>query len=165
MDPMQQLQQKIIPMNAIGTLTRKWKQEEENIVFTNGCFDLIHRGHVDYLARAAGMGTKLIIGLNTDASVSRIKGSGRPFQDEISRAMVLASLFFTDAVVLFGEDTPYKLIREIIPDILVKGADYHAEDIVGYDLVTTAGGLVKTLDYLPGYSTTAIMNRIKQAQG
>lgn len=162
MNPWQQLQNKIIPFAGIGTLARKWREEEENIVFTNGCFDLIHRGHIDYLAKAAGLGTKLIIGLNTDASVQRIKGAARPFQDEMSRAMVLASFFFTDAVVLFDEDTPYNLIREITPDILVKGADYNPEDIVGYDLVTSAGGLVKTLEYLPGYSTTAIMNRIRE---
>ncbi len=161
MNPWQQLHRKIIPIGEIASLARKWREEEENIVFTNGCFDLIHRGHIDYLAKAAGMGTKLIIGLNTDASVQRIKGESRPFQDEMSRAMVLASFFFTDAIVLFDEDTPYELIREIIPDILVKGADYREEDIVGYDIVTQAGGMVKTLEFLAGYSTTSIVNRIK----
>jgi D-glycero-beta-D-manno-heptose 1-phosphate adenylyltransferase len=161
MHPIKFIEQKIIAPGAIAALAHQWRAEEENIVFTNGCFDLIHRGHIDYLAKAAGLGTKLVIGLNSDDSVRRLKGSPRPYQDEISRGMILAALFFTDAVVLFGEDTPYNLIREVMPDILVKGSDYVAEEIVGYDIVTGHGGKVMTLDYLPGYSTTSIVERIQ----
>jgi D-glycero-beta-D-manno-heptose 1-phosphate adenylyltransferase len=153
--------QKIISISDIAILAQQWRAEEENIVFTNGCFDLIHRGHIDYLAKAASLGTKLVIGLNTDSSVRRLKGSPRPYQDEISRAMILGSFFFTDAVVLFDEETPYNLIREVMPDILVKGSDYVAEEIVGYDIVIGHGGKVMTLDYLPGYSTTSIVERIQ----
>lgn len=161
MNPLLTLQKKIIPTAAIGPLTRTWRAEEENIVFTNGCFDLIHRGHVDYLARAAAMGTKLVIGLNTDASVRRLKGASRPYQDEVTRSMILASMFFVDAIVLFDADTPYELISEVMPDILVKGSDYRAEDIVGYDIVTGHGGTVMTLDYLSGHSSTLLAEKIK----
>lgn len=135
--------------------------QNKRIVFTNGCFDLIHQGHVDYLAKAADLGDVLIIGLNTDDSVQRIKGKSRPIQDEYTRALILASFSFTDAVVYFNEDTPYDLIKTIKPDVLVKGSDYKAEDIVGYDIVKAKGGEIITLDYLPGYSTTALINKIK----
>ena len=132
----------------------------KKIVFTNGCFDLLHLGHIDYLSKAADLGDVLIIGLNSDLSVSRIKGNTRPLQDERSRAMVLASLGFVDVVVLFGDDTPYELIKATQPDILVKGADYKPEDIVGYDIVKNKGGEIITIDFLEGYSTTAIENKI-----
>ncbi len=132
----------------------------KKIVFTNGCFDLLHLGHIDYLSKAADLGNMLIIGLNSDLSVSRIKGNTRPLQDERSRAMVLASLGFVDVVVLFGEDTPYELIKATQPNILVKGADYKPEDIVGYDIVKNKGGEIITIEFLEGYSTTAIENKI-----
>ncbi|MEI8046454.1 MAG: D-glycero-beta-D-manno-heptose 1-phosphate adenylyltransferase [Bacteroidota bacterium] len=132
----------------------------KKIVFTNGCFDLLHLGHIDYLSKAADFGDMLIVGLNSDLSVSRIKGNTRPLQDERSRAMVLASLGFVDVVVLFGDDTPYELIKATQPDILVKGADYKPEDIVGYDIVKNKGGEIITIDFLEGYSTTAIENKI-----
>jgi rfaE bifunctional protein nucleotidyltransferase chain/domain len=115
---------------------------------------------VDYLAKAAGCGDVLVIGLNTDDSVHRLKGGNRPLQDETSRAMLLAALGFVDAVVYFGEDTPYELIKVTQPDVLVKGADYQPEEIVGYDIVTAKGGQVITLEYLPGYSTSAIERKI-----
>ena len=137
-----------------------WKFQGKKIVFTNGCFDILHLGHIDYLAAASELGDLLIIGLNTDLSVSKIKGKNRPIQDEISRAFVLASLGFVDAVIFFGEDTPYNLIKTIQPDILVKGADYKPEDIVGYDIVKNKGGEIVTIEYLQGYSTTAIENKI-----
>jgi len=155
------LQQKCIPGHLIAGTISAWKSEGEVIVFTNGCFDLIHRGHIDYLSKARALGSRLVIGLNSDASVRRIKGSGRPLQDETSRALILAAMFFVDAVVFFDEDTPYALIKTVQPDVLVKGSDYLAEEIVGYDIVTASGGRVETLDYLEGYSTTAIEQRIR----
>lgn len=137
-----------------------WQFQGKKIVFTNGCFDILHLGHIDYLSKAADMGDLLIIGLNTDKSVSKIKGNSRPIQDEISRAMVLASLGFVDVVVFFGEDTPYNLIKITQPDILVKGADYKSEDIVGYDIVKNKGGEIVTIEFLEGYSTSAIEKKI-----
>jgi rfaE bifunctional protein nucleotidyltransferase chain/domain len=139
-----------------------WKFQGKKIVFTNGCFDILHLGHIYYLSKAKDLGDLLIIGLNTDESVHRIKGGNRPIQDEISRAMVLASLGFVDFVVFFGEDTPYNLIKITQPDILVKGADYKPEDIVGYDIVKNKGGEIVTIEYLPGYSTTGIEAKIKE---
>ena len=129
------------------------------VVFTNGCFDILHRGHVEYLSKAADMGDVLVVGLNTDASVKRLKGEGRPVNDEQARALVLASLSFVDAVVFFDEDTPYELIKAVHPDVLVKGADYEPEEIVGYDIVTSYGGKVKTVPLVEGYSTTFILTR------
>lgn len=133
----------------------------KKIVFTNGCFDIIHQGHVDYLAKAADLGDILIIGLNTDESVQRIKGKTRPIQDEYSRALILASFTFVDAVVYFKEDSPYELINTVQPDALVKGSDYKAEEIVGYDIVKAKGGKIITIDYLPGFSTSAIIDKIR----
>ena len=136
-----------------------WRFKTYKIVFTNGCFDIIHRGHIEYLAQARNKGDILIVGLNTDASVSRLKGAGRPINPQEARAMVLASLFFVDAVVLFDEDTPYELIKAIQPDVLVKGADYKSEDIVGYDIVTAKGGTVETVELVEGFSTIKIVER------
>lgn len=137
-----------------------WKFHGKKIVFTNGCFDILHLGHIDYLSKARDLGDILVIGLNTDLSVKKIKGSTRPIQDEISRSMVLAALGFVDAVVFFGEETPYNLIKATQPDILVKGADYKPEDIVGYDIVKNKGGKIVTIEFLEGYSTTAIEKKI-----
>jgi D-glycero-beta-D-manno-heptose 1-phosphate adenylyltransferase len=142
-----------------------WQFQGKKIVFTNGCFDILHLGHIDYLSKAADLGDLLIIGLNTDLSVGRIKGNSRPLQDEISRAMVLASLGFVDVVVFFGEDTPYNLIKTTQPDILVKGADYKPEDIVGYDVVKNKGDEIVTIEFLEGYSTTVIENKILGKKG
>lgn len=150
--------QTILPLISI------WNQEHKKIVFTNGCYDLIHRGHVDYLAKARDMGDKLIVALNTDKSVSDIKGPNRPLQDEQSRLQIMASFQFVDAVLLFDEPTPYNVIQLIQPDILVKGADYIPENIVGYDIVMAKGGEVKTIEFLPGYSTSLIEQKIKSQQ-
>lgn len=139
-----------------------WRFKDLRIVFTNGCFDILHLGHIDYLAKAAELGQVLVVGLNTDESVRRLKGGNRPIQDETSRAMLLASLRFVDAVVFFGEDTPYELISLVKPDVLVKGADYKPEEIVGYDVVKDNDGKVVTLEYLEGYSTSAIEARIRK---
>lgn len=152
---------KICDENSLQKLLNQWRNEGLKIVFTNGCFDLIHKGHVDYLAKARDFGDKLIVALNTDRSVSEIKGNNRPLQDEQSRLRIMASFQFTDAVILFDEPTPYEIIQLIQPDVLVKGADYQVADIVGYDIVTAKGGLVKTLEFLPGYSTSMIEQKIK----
>jgi rfaE bifunctional protein nucleotidyltransferase chain/domain len=151
--------------DSTTTLLQKisqWKNEGKKIVFTNGVFDLIHRGHVDYLAKAQNLGDVLVMGVNTDASVSKLKGPHRPIQDEYSRLLILASFEFVDAVILFGEQTPYDLIKLVQPNILVKGSDYQAENIVGYDIVTGNGGTVQTIDFIPGFSTSLIEQRIKQ---
>ena len=144
------------------SIVEGWKSDGDKVVFTNGCFDLIHLGHIDYLEKARQLGQKLVVGLNTDSSVSRIKGQGRPVTDENNRARVLAALSFIDLVVLFDEDTPYELIRELTPDILVKGNDYLAENIVGSDIVIENGGEVKTIELVKGYSTTSIINKIRE---
>ncbi len=154
------IENKILSDKNLEKRIEDWRSRKLKIVFTNGCFDLLHLGHVDYLAKAADAGDRLIIGVNTDTSVHRLKGKNRPLQDESSRLHILASLQMVDAVILFDEDTPYNLISRVQPDILVKGADYKVEDIVGYDIVTKRGGKVMTLEYLAGYSTTAIEQRI-----
>ena len=138
-----------------------WRFKDQKIVFTNGCFDLIHLGHIDYLAKAADLGNRLIVGLNTDASTSNLKGPSRPITDQQSRSAILAALFFVDAVIFFDEATPLKLIQSIKPDVLVKGADYTVDQIVGADVVLAKGGEVKTIELLPGYSTTSIESKIK----
>lgn len=138
----------------------QWRFKSEKIVFTNGCFDILHRGHVEYLTKAAALGSKLVIGLNTDASVKRLKGESRPINDQEARAIILSSLIFTDRIIFFEEDTPLELIRYIQPDILVKGSDYKPEDIVGYDIVKAKGGEVITIDLTEGFSTTTILERV-----
>jgi rfaE bifunctional protein nucleotidyltransferase chain/domain len=130
-------------------------------VFTNGCFDIMHLGHVEYLSKSSDLGQILIVGLNSDASVSRLKGEGRPICDVRSRATVLASLSFVSAVVIFEEDTPLELIKFIRPDVLVKGKDYSVETIVGADVVLANGGRVETIELVEGYSTSLIENKIK----
>ncbi len=138
-----------------------WRFANKKIVFTNGCFDILHKGHVEYLAKAADLGHLLVVGLNSDASVKRLKGEGRPVNNEEARATLLAALSFVDAIVFFEDDTPYELIKHIQPDILVKGADYKVEDVVGYDIVTDKGGEVITIDLTQGYSTTGIISKMK----
>ena len=138
-----------------------WRFKEDKIVFTNGCFDILHKGHIEYLAKAANLGDVLIVGLNSDESVRRLKGEDRPVLDEESRAMALASIGFVDNVVIFDEDTPYELIKKIQPDVLVKGADYNEDDIVGADIVKAKGGEIKTIEFVDGYSTSKIIDKIK----
>ena len=130
------------------------------MVFTNGCFDILHPGHIDYLSKAADYGDCLVIGLNTDASVQKLKGENRPITDENSRAIVLAAIGFVDAIIKFDEETPYELIKQLQPDILVKGSDYSVEEIVGHDIVLAKGGKVIPVDLLQGYSTSAIEKKI-----
>ncbi|MBJ6117561.1 D-glycero-beta-D-manno-heptose 1-phosphate adenylyltransferase [Pontibacter sp. BT310] len=152
---------KIFTLPALLEQLQLWRSQGQKIVFTNGCFDLLHLGHVDYLEKARQLGDKLVLGLNTDRSISSIKGPNRPLQDEMSRARVMASLLFVDAVVLFDSDTPLELIKTVQPDILVKGDDYSIEQIVGHDVVQQAGGVVKTVPLVTGYSTTSIVKKIK----
>lgn len=166
---MHHIEYKIQDLGSIDEQCAEWKEKGVKTVFTNGVFDLLHRGHIDYLSKAADMGDKLIIGLNSDESVRKLgKGPARPLKDEYSRALILASLFFVDAVVIFNESTPGKLIKVIAPDVLVKGGDYDADVenphnkgyIVGSDYVTKHGGRVQVIPFLPGYSTTAIEKKI-----
>ena len=131
------------------------------IVFTNGCFDILHKGHADYLAQAKGLGDVLIVGLNADSSVKNLKGEGRPINNEDARAFLLASLHVVDAVMLFPEQTPIELITLVQPDVLVKGSDYKPEEIVGYDVVMKKGGTVAAIDFVPGYSTTGIIKKLQ----
>ena len=151
-------QSKIFDHTLLSQRVAMWKFQNRKIVFTNGCFDILHRGHIEYLSKARDLGDVLIIGLNTDSSVKRIKGGNRPVQDETSRAMILASLRFVEAVVLFDEDTPHNLISFVKPDVLVKGGDYTEETIVGADIVRASGGEVVTVPLTEGYSTTQILN-------
>lgn len=152
---------KITTLPQLQDSIATWKAEGKKVVFTNGVFDLLHLGHVTYLAKAADLGDKLIIGLNTDASVKRLKGESRPINDQSNRAALLASLFFVDAVVLFEDDTPRDLIAQLLPDVLVKGADYTVDQIAGAKEVLANGGEVKTITLVDGYSSTSIINRIK----
>lgn len=163
MSHLQTIEKKVMDAVSLSEQIRKWRDQGCKIVFTNGCFDILHLGHVDYLARAADHGDKMIIGLNSDHSVSRIKGPTRPINDERSRAMVLAALGCVSAITVFDEPTPYELISLVQPDVLIKGADYKPEEIVGYDIVTSRGGSVKTIPFVNGYSTTAIEQRIRGA--
>lgn len=160
MTQLEYLQNKILDAKTLESRLALWQFQNKKIVFTNGCFDIVHRGHIEYLAKAADLGDVLVIGLNTDASVSRIKGPQRPVVDQQSRALLLAALHFTTAIVYFDEPTPYELIKKVQPDILVKGKDYKAEDVVGYDIVTAQGGKVETIELVEGYSTSAIIKKL-----
>lgn len=158
------IEEKIFSLSQREALQKKlnyWRFSDQKVVFTNGCFDILHPGHIDYLSKAADLGQKLIVGLNTDASVARLKGPARPINNQQVRAIMLASLFFIDAVVLFDEDTPYELIKMVQPDFLVKGSDYKPEDIVGFDVVQKKNGQVVTIDFLEGYSTTGLISKLK----
>lgn len=159
MKQIEQIQNKIVSREQLVECLKS--RGDQRVVFTNGCFDLVHRGHVDYLSRARDLGDLLILGLNSDSSVRRLKGPSRPIVDEKSRALLLAAFQFIDYVVLFEEDTPYELIKAAQPDILVKGGDYKPEEIVGYDIVKQRGGQVVTIDFVPGFSTTNIVEKLQ----
>ena len=163
MKHLEKIYDKILNRESLEEKLNLWRKEGKTIVFSNGCFDILHRGHVEYLSKAADLGDVLIIGLNTDASVKRIKGPSRPVNDEKARAVVLAALEFVDAIMFFDEDTPYNLIKNVQPDVLVKGKDYKAEDIVGYDIVTNKGGKVETIELVEGFSTTNILKHFNQS--
>lgn len=161
---------KIVDPEKAENLLKEWRKNGEKVVFTNGCFDILHRGHVVYLAKSADLGQRLIIGLNSDASVrAQQKGPERPINDEQSRALLLAALDFTDVIIVYDDATPLHLIKTLLPDILVKGADYDENEtdstkktyIVGSDIVRNNGGQVKTIALEQGFSTTSIVNKIK----
>jgi rfaE bifunctional protein nucleotidyltransferase chain/domain len=153
---------KICDLPSLKASIDQWQSEGKKVVFTNGVFDLLHIGHITYMAKAAELGDKLVIGLNSDSSVKRIKGEDRPVNDQNSRAALLAALFFVDAIVVFEEDTPINVIITLMPDILVKGADYSIENIVGAREVMANGGEVKTIDFVEGYSSTSIIKKIRE---
>ena len=156
----QKIQQKIHSIESLLSVLEEWRWEGQRIVFTNGCFDLLHYGHLHYLAQAADLGERLVIGMNSGASVSRLKGPHRPINDELTRIHLLASIEVVDALIVFEEDTPLELIRRVQPDILVKGGDWKPEQIVGSDLVLARGGQVSSLPFVEGYSTTNIEQKI-----
>ena len=142
---------------------QEWKKQGKKIVFTNGCFDLIHIGHVLYLEEAKNLGDILVVAANSDASVSKLKGPHRPIKDQYNRTHILAALQSVDMVLIFEEDTPYEMIAAILPDILVKGGDWSVDQIVGSDTVLSHGGMVKSLKFLEGYPTTALEKKIKES--
>lgn len=153
---------KIVSLPEAVEQITKWKKHGKKVVFSNGCFDILHAGHVDYLEKSRHKGDCLIIGLNTDQSVSRLKGPSRPIVDEISRARVLSALEFVDLVVFFDEETPLKLIEAINPNILVKGKDYDIGNIVGADFVLQHGGKVETIELTSGFSSSNVIDKIKK---
>ena len=152
---------KILNREQAKNQVKQWQSEGKKIVFTNGCFDIVHLGHIDYLEKAQHLGDKLVLGLNTDASVRRLKGESRPIVNEYARARMMSAMSFIDAVILFDEETPKELIETLCPNILVKGDDYSIENIVGADFVIAQGGEVKTVSLVNGYSTSSIIKKIK----
>ncbi len=161
MSALANIQAKIFSEEQLLKKIALWRFKDQKIVFTNGCFDLLHPGHIKVLSEAADFGDKLIVGLNADSSVKKLKGNHRPIMRENDRAILLAALQVVDAVILFSEETPKNLIELITPDVLVKGGDYAIENIVGADWVLQHGGTVKTIDLAEGYSTTGIEGKIK----
>ncbi len=154
MEKLKIVKSKIFTWDELQRRLAIWKFQEKKIVFTNGCFDILHLGHIELLGKARELGDILIVGMNSDESVHRIKGPHRPVNSHHARAFALAALVFVDAVVMFEEDTPYELIRFIQPDVLVKGKDYEGKEIVGSDVVKAGGGEVVTIELTKGYSTT-----------
>ena len=155
------LNSKILDKERLLVKLTDWKEENKKIVFTNGCFDLIHLGHIEVIARSADLGDILIIGVNTDNSIKRLKGKNRPIVEEISRAKQLAALEFVDAVVFFDQDTPIDLIKVINPNVITKGGDYNTDQVIGNDVVTQNDGEVVIIPLTQGYSTTSILEKIK----
>ncbi len=160
MDFNSMIHNKIINRSSIESYITDQKKSNKKIVFTNGCFDVIHFGHVDYLSKARNLGDFLVIGLNSDASVKRLKGDSRPINEEHARAFVLAAMEFVDAVVVFEEDTPKNIIEDIIPDVLVKGGDYDIKNIVGADFVLANGGSVERIKFVDGFSSSKIIKKL-----
>jgi D-beta-D-heptose 7-phosphate kinase/D-beta-D-heptose 1-phosphate adenosyltransferase len=152
---------RVVGLRTLVGIRRNAARRGKKVVFTNGTFDILHRGHAEYLAQARACGDVLMVGLNTDASIRRIKGKGRPVNRQEDRAVVLASLAAVDYVCLFSEDTPLRMIRALHPDVLVKGADWKEEEIVGADIVLAAGGRVRRIRLTPGRSTTSLIQRIR----
>ena len=145
---------------AIKAIAERLKSQDKRIVFTNGCFDILHAGHVEYLSKAKEMGDVLIIGLNSDGSVKRLKGEARPINREKDRARVLSALAFVDYVIIFNEDTPELLVRKLKPDIMVKGGDWKGRQVAGADFVRSCGGRLALVPFVKGYSTTSLVKKI-----
>jgi rfaE bifunctional protein nucleotidyltransferase chain/domain len=162
MQRLEWIQNKVTSRDALYKHCNSWRTFGKKIVFTNGCFDILHRGHLDYLARAADFGNILIVGVNSDASVKKLKGEGRPVTNQEDRIFQLASLLCVDTVCLFEEDTPEELIKIVKPDVLVKGGDYTIDTIVGADYVIENGGRVEIIPFVAGYSTTGLIANIKE---
>jgi len=163
MSHLNKINSKIFSLDDLKNQVNAWKQAGEEVVFTNGCFDIIHRGHIEVLVRTADLGSKFIIGLNSDSSIQKLKGEDRPIIDEQARSILLAALSFVDAVVLFSEETPINLISTLIPDVLAKGGDYEIETIVGHEIVQQNGGKVKLVPFVDGFSSTTIIEKIKNS--
>jgi len=163
MSHLKSINTKILPLKSLKNQVTNWKKTGKKVVFTNGCFDLIHRGHIEVLAQTADLGDKLIIGLNSDVSIKKLKGEGRPIIDENSRAILLASLSFVDAIVLFSEETPLNLISNLNPDILAKGGDYKINTIVGHEFIRKNGGEVILVPFVEGFSSSSIVDKIKNS--
>ena len=159
----EKIQSKIQDWETIQQTVSEWKSTGQKIVFTNGCFDIVHYGHIFYLSEARGLGDKLVVGVNSDTSVKKLKGEHRPINDEMTRLHLLAALECIDAVVVFEDDTPLELIEIVIPDILVKGGDWQPDQIIGSKIVLDKGGKVKSLAFVDGYSTTAIEEKIRKS--
>ena len=160
-EALKKINNKIFDLQNLMKKIEKWRSENKKVVFTNGCFDLIHLGHIEILARSADYGDKLIIGVNSDLSIKKLKGENRPIIEESSRIRQLSALEFVDAVVLFDEETPIKLIETIKPDVITKGGDYTAKNVVGNEVVSQKSGEVVIIPLTQGYSTTSILNKIK----
>jgi len=156
------IQSKILTLPQLKVKVDAWKSAGEKVVFTNGVFDLIHVGHITYMVDAASLGTKLIIGLNSDSSVKRLKGPERPINNQDSRALLLATMLFIDAIVIFEEDTPLNVIGTLLPDVLAKGGDYTVDTIVGAKEVMANGGEVEVISFVDGFSSTAIIKKIRE---
>jgi len=163
MSHLNKLNTKIYSLEELENQVNAWKQAGEEVVFTNGCFDIIHRGHIEVLAQTADLGNRLIVGLNSDSSIQKLKGKNRPIIDEQSRAILLASFSFVDAVVLFSEKTPLNLISTLKPDVLAKGGDYEISTIVGHKVVQENGGQVILVPFVDGFSSTTIIDKIKKS--
>jgi rfaE bifunctional protein nucleotidyltransferase chain/domain len=161
MDNLTRLRQKICTLEELLRHAQTWRAAGERIVFTNGCFDLLHYGHICYLAQARDLGERLVVGLNSSDSVRRLKGPRRPINDETTRAHALAAMQMVDAVVIFDDDTPVRLIEALVPNVLVKGGDWKPEQIVGAPIVLARGGRVLSLPFVEGYSTTLIEQKIR----
>ena len=155
------LQSKIYTLDQLIDKVSNWKDQNKKIVFTNGCFDLIHLGHVEVLARSSDLGDRLIVAINSDESIIKIKGTNRPIIEEESRVKQIAALDFVDAVILFNQDTPINIISSITPNVITKGGDYKISDVVGYEIVQENNGEVVIIPLTQGYSTTSILDKIK----
>lgn len=158
------IKSKIVSATRLQRLVAGWKVKSYTIVFTNGVFDLIHQGHIASIALAAQEGNKLVVGINSDASVKRLKGDSRPVNDAMSRALVLASMQYVDAVCIFDEDTPQELIRAVKPDVIAKGGDYTPETVVGNDFIRDSGGKTVIIPLVEGFSTTATISQLRKSK-